>query len=145
MKNKITLFLGLCVLVSLINIGCSRNDTAQMELENPFMEAVKEIDSGLNIVQANGRKSYKQYCAVCHGEGGKGDGFNAFNLNPRPADLTGVCKEKEDGYIIKVVTEGTKAVGKSSLCPPYGRTIQKEDINAIISYIDLTCGHNFVP
>lgn len=67
---------------------------------------------------------------------GKDDGFNAFNLNPRPADLTKVCVVKRSEYIIRVVTEGTKAVGKSSLCPPYGRTIQKEDIAAIIVYLE---------
>lgn len=136
MKNKITLFLGLCVFVSLIHTGCSRKETSEMELENPFMEAVKKIDSGLNIVQAKGKKLYKQYCTICHGEEGRGNGFNAFNLNPRPADLTRVCEEKESEYIIKVVTEGTKAVGKSSLCPPYGRTIQKEGIYAIILYLE---------
>ena len=135
MKSKITLFLGLCVFVSLIYTGCSRKESAQMELENPFMEAVKKIDSGLNIVQAKGKKLYKQYCTICHGEEGRGDGFNAFNLNPRPADLAEVCKEREDGYIVKVVTGGTKAVGKSSLCPPYGKTIQSEGINAIVSYL----------
>ncbi|MGR3175457.1 MAG: c-type cytochrome [Candidatus Scalindua sp.] len=136
MKSKIALFWGLCVFAYLISTGCSRKESAQLELENPFIDAVKKKDSGLNIVQAKGKKLYKQYCTICHGEEGRGDGFNAFNLNPRPADLIEVCKEREDGYIIKVVTGGTKAVGKSSLCPPYGRTIQKEDINAIISYIE---------
>ncbi|MFQ5712575.1 MAG: c-type cytochrome [Candidatus Scalinduaceae bacterium] len=106
-----------------------------MELENPFIEAVERIDGGLNTMQVKGKKLYKQYCSICHGEGGKGDGFNAFNLNPRPADLTKVCKVREDKYIIKVVTDGTKAVGKSSFCPPYGKTIQSEGINAIISYL----------
>ncbi len=135
MKNKITLFLGLCVFVSLISISCSRKETAQLELENPFVEAVERIDGGLNVMQAKGKRLYKQYCNICHGEGGKGDGFNAFNLNPRPADLTEVCKVREDKYIIMVVTGGTKAVGKSSLCPPFGRTIQRKGINAIISYL----------
>ncbi len=135
MKNKITLFLGSCVFVSLISISCSRRETAQLEAKNPFIEAVERIDGGLNTVQVKGKKLYKQYCSICHGEGGKGDGFNAFNLNPRPADLTEVCKVREDKYIIMVVTDGTKAVGKSALCPPYGKTIQSEGINAIISYL----------
>ena len=135
MKNKITLFLGSCVFVSLISNSCSMKETAQLELENSFIEAVERIDGGLNTVQVKGKKLYRQYCSICHGEGGKGDGFNAFNLNPRPADLTEVCKVKEDEYIIMVVTGGTKAVGKSSLCPPFGRTIQREGINAIISYL----------
>jgi mono/diheme cytochrome c family protein len=135
MKNKITLFLGFLVFISFLSFSCNGKDNRHLELENPFMEAVNKINSGLDIVQAKGKKLYKQYCAICHGEEGRGDGFNAFNLNPRPADLTEVYKEREDGYIVKVVTGGTKAVRKSSLCPPYGRTIQKEDINAIVSYL----------
>ncbi len=135
MKNKIALLLVFLVFIPFISFSCNGTDNSRLEIKNPFIEAVEKIDSGLNIVQAKGKKLYKQYCAICHGEEGRGDGFNAFNLNPRPADLTEVCKEREDGYIIKIVTEGTKAVGKSSLSPPYGRTIQKEDINAIISYL----------
>lgn len=135
MKNKIALFLGLSVFVSLISISCNRKAASQSELENPFIEAVKTIDGGLSIVQVKGKRLYKQYCGICHGKEGRGDGFNAYNLNPRPADLTEVCKVKKDEYIIRVVIDGTKAIGKSSLCPPYGKVIQSEGINAIISYL----------
>lgn len=124
------------VFIPFISCSCNGKDDDRLEVKNPFIEAVKKIDSGLNIVQARGKKLYKQYCSVCHGEGGRGNGFNAFNLNPRPADLTKVCKVNEAEYVVRVVTGGTKAVGKSSLCPPFGRTIQKEDINAIILYIE---------
>ena len=136
MKNKIAVFLGILIFLFFFSFSCNGKDDSQLEVKNPFIEAVKKIDSGLNIVQAKGKRLYKQYCSLCHGEGGKGDGFNAFNLNPRPADLTKVCVVKGAEYIIRVVTEGTKAVGKSSLCPPYGRTIQKEDIAAIIVYLE---------
>ena len=134
-NSKIVLFLGLLVLVSLVIYSCNREQPVQQELKNPFIEAVKRIDGRLNTVQAKGKKIYNQYCNICHGETGKGDGFNAYNLDPRPADLTEVCKMKEDEYIIRVVTEGTKVVGKSSLCPPYGRIIQKGDAGMIISYL----------
>jgi len=136
MKNKITLFLLFLLFIFFSSFSCNGKDNGQLEVKNPFMEAVKKIDSGLNIVQARGKKLYNQYCVICHGEEGRGDGFNAFNLNPRPADMNEVCKKRGDGYIIRVITDGTKAVGKSSLCPPYGRTIRKEDINAIIAYIE---------
>ena len=136
MKNKITLFLLFLLFIFFSSFSCNGKDNSQLEVKNPFMEAVKKIDSGLNIVQARGKKLYNQYCVICHGEEGRGDGFNAFNLNPRPADMNEVCKERGDGYIIRVITDGTKAVGKSSLCPPYGRTIRKEDINAIVAYIE---------
>jgi len=135
MKNKIALLLVFSVFIPFFSFSCNGTDNSQLEIKNPFIEAVEKMDSGLDIVQAKGKKLYKQYCTICHGEEGRGDGFNAFNLNPRPADLTGVCKERGDDYIIKVITDGTKAVGKSSLCPSYGRTIRKEDINAIILYL----------
>ena len=39
---------------------------------------------------------YKQYCAVCHGKTGKGDGPAAADLKTAPADLTALAK-KNDG------------------------------------------------
>jgi len=37
---------------------------------------------------ATGATAYYGYCAVCHGERGKGDGPAAGALTPRPTDLT---------------------------------------------------------
>lgn len=133
--KNIILFLGLIIFVSFLSLSCNMEEANQSEVKNPFIEVGKRMDGGLSIVQAKGKKLYMRYCSICHGEWGKGDGFNAFNLNPRPADLTKVCKVKEDEYIIRIVMDGTESVGKSSLCPPYGKTIQSEGINAIISYL----------
>jgi mono/diheme cytochrome c family protein len=33
----------------------------------------------------NGEKLYLHYCSSCHGNKGDGKGFNAKNLDPRPA------------------------------------------------------------
>src|SRR5690242_7166046 len=40
----------------------------------------------------SGRTMYKQYCAVCHGEEGKGQGPFASTLKVPPADLTALAK-----------------------------------------------------
>ena len=37
---------------------------------------------------AKGRAIFFKYCTGCHGEKGRGDGFNAHNLDPGPRDLT---------------------------------------------------------
>ncbi|MBI3609692.1 MAG: cytochrome c [Nitrospirae bacterium] len=37
---------------------------------------------------AKGRAIFSQYCTGCHGDKGRGDGFNAHNLDPGPRDLT---------------------------------------------------------
>ena len=31
---------------------------------------------------------FREYCAVCHGSGGRGDGPAAAGMSPKPADLT---------------------------------------------------------
>lgn len=42
----------------------------------------------LSYEERQGSALYAKYCAVCHGKEGKGDGFNAFNLDPRPRDFS---------------------------------------------------------
>lgn len=39
-------------------------------------------------VQTTGAADYAEFCAACHGPGGKGDGEMAEGLAKRPADLT---------------------------------------------------------
>ena len=41
---------------------------------------------------ASGVEMYKTYCAVCHGNEGKGDGPAASALKARPADLSQLSK-----------------------------------------------------
>ena len=40
------------------------------------------------VPDASGRALYVDYCAVCHGDGGRGDGPAAAGLTPPPVDLT---------------------------------------------------------
>ncbi len=39
----------------------------------------------------NPAQDFAQYCAACHGAGGRGDGAAGAGLSPRPADLTGLA------------------------------------------------------
>ena len=58
---------------------------------------------------ANGLQLYSEYCAVCHGQEGFGDGPAAAGLRPRPADLT--AKHTSDhtaGDIFWWLTHGKK-------------------------------------
>lgn len=38
--------------------------------------------------EVSGRALYAEHCAVCHGDGGRGDGPAAAGLTPPPTDLT---------------------------------------------------------
>jgi mono/diheme cytochrome c family protein len=45
-----------------------------------------------------GRDSFQQYCAWCHGSGGRGDGAGAAGLKTRPADLTTLARRNGGAY-----------------------------------------------
>ena len=54
-----------------------------------------------------GKKLYINYCAPCHGNGGKGDGIASSAVNPKPADHTSdVVQTETDGTIYWKMTEG---------------------------------------
>ncbi len=102
--------------------------------QDALHETLAKTSQGLNATELTGKKYYEKYCVVCHGEKGLGDGFNAFNLNPRPANLT-LVKTLGGEYLFKVITKGSAGVGKSPLCPPWGNTLKEDDIRSLIAYL----------
>ncbi len=90
---------------------------------------------GLTNIQIAGKTYYKQYCMVCHGEQGKGDGFNAYNLDPKPKDLTVVVKTSSNEALFKSVSDGTIGANDRFQCPPWGRTLGEDKTNVIIAYL----------
>ena len=55
---------------------------------------------------------HAKYCAVCHGKEGKGDGFNAFNLDPRRRDFSdsAYMAALSDDQIVQTITGGGRSV-----------------------------------
>ena len=88
--------------------------------------------------ERQGKQLFEQYCAVCHGQSGEGDGFNAYNLNPRPHSLSDSTYMK--ALSIETLTEtisfGGKGVNKSVLMPAYQNTLSKTQISNVVVYIE---------
>ncbi len=84
-----------------------------------------------------GRSIYSHYCQTCHGEMGAGDGFNAFNLNPRPRDLSDpeLQKKKSDADFADAIRRGGAGVGMSALMPPWGHTLSSRQIDQVVLYL----------
>lgn len=75
--------------------------------------APKSADNIKNPIKADksateaGKLLYKQYCAICHGDKGKGDGMAGMSIKPRPANFTKDAFMKQtDGAVYWKLTEG---------------------------------------
>lgn len=84
-----------------------------------------------------GKQAFQYYCQSCHGETGAGDGFNAFNLDPRPRDISDPAfqKKKTDAELADAIQRGGAGVGLSALMPPWGRTLSRSEIDRLVLYL----------
>lgn len=84
-----------------------------------------------------GKVVFDQYCALCHGATGKGDGIGAAALNPKPRDFTdkALMSAMTDEHIIKVITEGGPAVGKSPFMTAWKALLKEDQIKDVAAYV----------
>jgi mono/diheme cytochrome c family protein len=84
-----------------------------------------------------GKVTFTYYCQTCHGETGTGDGFNAFNLDPHPRDLSApdFQKKKSDADLADAIRRGGSGVGLSALMPPWGHTLSDRQVGELVVYI----------
>jgi len=85
-----------------------------------------------------GKRLFLHYCSSCHGENGDGYGkYFGYGLEPQPPDFTvkEFIENRNDEQLILAISEGSIAIGKSNLCPPWRYTFNIEEINFIINYI----------
>lgn len=84
------------------------------------------------------QKTYEYYCSPCHGLKGKGDGtFFTIDLKPKPRNFTDAdyMKKRTDDQLAKSITDGSKSVEKSNLCPPWGKTLSEKRIKELVAHI----------
>ncbi len=82
----------------------------------------------------SGKEMYMEYCAVCHGKAGKGDGPAASALKASPVDLTTLAKGNNgkfpSDHVAEVLRSGTSvpAHGTSDM-PIWGRLLGASSIH----------------
>jgi mono/diheme cytochrome c family protein len=81
-----------------------------------------------------GKAIFLHYCVTCHGEEGHGDGFNAYNLDPKPRDLAdaGFQAKRSDDDLASVIRSGGSAAGLSTGMPPWGRTLNERQVRNLV-------------
>ena len=111
--------------------ACSRKPAAKPVAARPQPPPMPSYELRL------GSATFVHYCQTCHGETGAGDGFNAFNLDPHPRDISDPAfqKKKTNADLADAIQRGGAGVGLSSLMPPWGRTLSRAEIDQTILYI----------
>jgi mono/diheme cytochrome c family protein len=92
-------------------------------------------EQGLSRTETEGKRLFAHYCATCHGERGQGDGQNAYNLDPKPPAFQQSLSTHTPSYWRQIIEGGSAAVGRSPLCPPWGRALSARDIDGLIAYL----------
>jgi mono/diheme cytochrome c family protein len=88
-----------------------------------------------------GRKLYVQYCVLCHGPNGHGDGIYADTLRARnkigPRNLTDstYLAGRTDQQLYVTIALGGGHSGKSAFMPVWGLTIPPGQIKDLVSYV----------
>ena len=85
---------------------------------------------------------YRFYCAQCHGLQGRGDGINnreEMPVTPRDHTSSEEMGKLSDEEIISVIKEGGAATSKSTLMPPFMKTLTEEEIVRLKDYLRELC------
>ena len=112
--------------------GCNRSGDDTIQEPSPI-EALAIRDVPANALaesQSRGRKVFKHYCAICHGDEGQGNGFNSTNLAVSPRDFSNsqVLAQATDERLLLAVSKGGAAVGKSVLMPAWGQNADRSPV-----------------
>lgn len=95
---------------------------AEKAKKNPVPRNKESIDAG--------KKTAEQFCVVCHGSGGKGDGQGAAALPKKPADWTSkAVQEESDGSLFWKVSKGNPPM------PSWEAAIPEKDRWNLVNYI----------
>lgn len=102
--------------------------SAGQELVNPYAASASKEDL------QRGKEQYEIFCAMCHGEQGKGDGhlYTKKLFTAQPTSLVGdYVQNKPDGEIYHVITLGSL----SGLMGAQGPMIKPDDRWKIVAYV----------
>lgn len=97
---------------------------------------IEEIALGYQEVL--GHELSEQYCARCHDPESSAERVSNFdNLEVKPHAFSEgeTLNKMTDADLVAMISHGGPALNKSPLMPPYGYTLSKADIQALISYI----------
>jgi mono/diheme cytochrome c family protein len=99
---------------------------------------LKLQEIALGYQQTAGRELNRRYCSRCHDPESTPERVSNYdNLLTKPHAFTegDTLNKMSDGDLVAIISHGGPALGNSPEMPPYGYTLSKSDIQALVSYI----------
>ncbi|MFQ5639113.1 MAG: c-type cytochrome [bacterium] len=89
----------------------------------------------------SGRGDYLKYCASCHGINGDSDGFNTGYLPKKPTKHSDAAylSQRPDDTLFDGIFAGGYILNKSHTMPPWGQTLNENEIRQLVAYIRKLC------
>jgi mono/diheme cytochrome c family protein len=84
------------------------------KLKNPVAASAASIEAG--------RKLYEEHCADCHGNTGRGDGYEGEGLDEKPSD----------GEMFVVIRDGA---GRKSEMKGFGKRLTTRQIWSVVNFV----------
>lgn len=135
---------ALLVVAVIVSAGCALPKvpgTAGARADSSFAAVAGERNrSPERIAQEFGGRLYGRYCAICHGETGGGDGFNAYNVKAAfGVDPTALADSATFAALhadsaMQAIRSGGPAIGKSPAMPPWGHTLTRGEMSEVWLY-----------
>jgi mono/diheme cytochrome c family protein len=138
-QTAMAFLLLLAAVACLLTTGCARPDNDDVQ-EPSSIDALAMRSGPPDPVaesRSRGQKVYQHYCSICHGEEGKGDGFNSTNLAVPPRDFSSpeFWRQTTDERLLLAVSKGGTAVAKSVLMPTWGRTLTDRQMRDVVAFL----------
>lgn len=100
---------------------------AYAALVNPTAADADSLERGAGI--------YASSCAVCHGDGGMGDGPAAAGLDPAVAPIAHTSQMLSDAYLLWRISEGGQGDPLQSAMPAWKETLDEQARWDVINYV----------
>jgi len=110
--------------------------TTTTKASKPVELKIEEI--GLGYQQTLGSQLNDQYCARCHNSESTPErvsNYDNLEVKPHPFTDGDTLNKMSDADLTSIISFGGPALNKSPLMPPYGYTLTKAQMQALISYI----------
>jgi mono/diheme cytochrome c family protein len=104
----------------------------------PVELKIEEI--ALGYQQQVGSRLDDKYCSRCHNPESTAErvsNFDNLEVKPHPFTEGDTLNKMSDADLTAIISHGGPALNKSPLMPPYGYTLNKTEMEALIAYIRL--------